>query len=110
MGFLKEALIMTYTASSIHPTIAEINLQAFQQNIRELKKRLHKTKLLAVVKTNAYGHGLLEVSKAAIAAGADQLGVTSVEAGTLLRNHGIKNPIQMIRTNLPESATSCGGK
>lgn len=97
---------MTYTASSIHPTIAEINLQAFQQNIRELKKGLHKTKLLAVVKTNAYGHGLLEVSKAAVAAGADQLGVTSVEAGTLLRNHGIKIPIQLLSTILSEQAAA----
>src|SRR5690625_7431536 len=79
---------MTYTARSIHPTIAEINLQAFQQNIFELKKKLHQTKLLAVVKTNAYGHGLLEVSKAAIAAGADRLGVTSVEARSEERRVG----------------------
>src|SRR5690625_1564620 len=69
-------------------------------------QKLIKTKVLDFVKRYAYGHGLLEVSKAVIAAGADQLGVTSVEAGKLLRNHGIKIPIQLLSTILSELAAA----
>lgn len=96
---------MSHRTSSIHPTRAEINLHAFQQNIKALKEKLQDTRLLAVVKTNAYGHGLLEVSKAAVTSGVDRLGVTSVEAGKHLRDHGILLPIQLLSMVLSEQAT-----
>ena len=72
----------------------EIDLSAIAKNVQYFKNFLKgKTKLLAVVKSNAYGHGLTEVGKTAEAAGADWLGVGSVEEGLTLRKAGVKIPI-----------------
>lgn len=88
-----------------HPTVAKIDLTAFKENILAFQKRLGNAMLLAVVKTNAYGHGILEVSRAAVEAGVDRLGTTSVEEGILLRKNGIKLPIQLLSAILPEQVS-----
>ena len=49
--------------------------------------------ILAVVKADAYGHGLVPVAKAATAAGAAWLGVALLEEAFILRDHGIQAPI-----------------
>ena len=51
---------------------------------------------MAVVKANAYGHGLLPVSKIVLDAGADWLGVNSVEEGAALRDAGFEAPILVL--------------
>ena len=57
-------------------TYAEIDLDAIRGNICAAKKNLDaKTRLLAVVKANAYGHGSLQVARAAIQSGASYLAV-----------------------------------
>jgi alanine racemase len=56
-------------------------------------KKTAGTKLLAVVKADAYGHGLVPVAKAAISAGADYLGVALLEEAIALREAGIEVPI-----------------
>lgn len=94
--------LLNYSPS--YPTVKEIDLTAFQENIITFKKRLHKVKLLAVIKTNAYGHGILPISRAAVHAGANRLGVTTVEEGILLRENGIKIPIQILSAIFPEQA------
>lgn len=94
-----------WNISSNHPTVAKIDLAAFRENIRTFKSHLNKGMLLAVVKTNAYGHGILPISHAAIESGADRLGVTTVEEGILLRKGGIKIPIQLLSSIFPEQAT-----
>ncbi len=71
---------------------AHINLQAISRNVERLKKTAG-TDLLAVVKADAYGHGLLEVSKTALLAGADWLGVALLEEAITLRKAGITAPI-----------------
>ena len=71
---------------------AHINLQAISRNVERLKKAAG-TDLLAVVKADAYGHGLLEVSKTALLAGADWLGVALLEEAITLRKAGITAPI-----------------
>jgi len=71
---------------------AHINLQAIGRNVELLKKK-SGTDLMAVVKADAYGHGLIEVSKAALLAGADWLGVALLEEAITLRNAGITAPI-----------------
>lgn len=93
-----------WNVSSNHPTVAKIDLVAFRENIRTFKSHVNKGMLLAVVKTNAYGHGILPTSHAAIEAGADRLGVTTVEEGTQLRKSGIKIPIQLLSSIFPEQA------
>lgn len=89
---------------SSHPTVAEINLTTFAENIRVFKRRLEDVLLLAVVKTNAYGHGVLDISNKAVAAGVDRLGVTTVDVGVSLRKSGITLPIQLLTSVLPERA------
>jgi alanine racemase len=71
---------------------ARIDLSRLSENIKLLKKK-SKTNLLAVVKADAYGHGLVEVAKAAEIAGADWLGVALLEEAITLRKNGIKIPV-----------------
>jgi len=75
------------------PVWAEIDLDALADNIGALKGRANGAALLAVVKANAYGHGAVAVARAALAAGADRLGVICVDEGEQLRRAGISAPI-----------------
>jgi alanine racemase len=71
---------------------AIVDLSAIKSNV-ELLKKTSGTKLLAVVKADAYGHGLIPVAQAAISAGADYLGVALLEEAVSLREAGISAPI-----------------
>ena len=71
---------------------AIVDLSAIKFNVEMLKKT-SGTKLLAVVKADAYGHGLIPVAQAAISAGADYLGVALLEEAVTLREAGISAPI-----------------
>jgi alanine racemase len=71
---------------------ARIDLSRLTENIELLKKK-SKTKLLAVVKADGYGHGLVQIAKTAETAGADWLGVALLEEAITLRKNGIKIPI-----------------
>lgn len=65
----------------------ELSASALQSNIATYKRVLEgKSKFAAVVKSNAYGHGLLEIAKLSIEAGADYLGVNSIEEAIALRS------------------------
>ncbi len=71
---------------------ARIDLTAIAANVKKLKTAAG-TELMAVVKADAYGHGLVPVAKAAISAGATWLGVALVEEAHTLRAAGITSPI-----------------
>jgi alanine racemase len=71
---------------------AIVDLNAIKSNV-ELLKKTSGTKLLAVVKADAYGHGLIPVAQAALSAGADYLGVALLEEAVTLREAGISAPI-----------------
>jgi alanine racemase len=71
---------------------ARIDLSAITFNIQKLKER-SGTKLLAVVKADAYGHGLVRVAETAVKAGADYLGVALLEEAITLREAGVTAPI-----------------
>src|SRR5699024_2009342 len=90
--------------SAYPPTVAQIDLDAFHGNLNRLKKVAPKGKLMAVVKTNAYGHGVVHYSQAAVRAVADRLGVTTVEEGALLRENGIRTHIQILSSIPPRQA------
>jgi alanine racemase len=75
------------------PLWAEIDLDALTDNVRLLKSQANGAALMAVVKANAYGHGAVAVARAALAAGADRLGVICVDEGEQLRRAGITAPI-----------------
>lgn len=79
------------------PAWITVDLGAIQHNLRAIKARLHpSTKILAVVKAHAYGHGAVQVAKAAIDAGAHLLGVTGLDEAIELRNSGITAGILML--------------
>jgi alanine racemase len=72
----------------------EIDGAALRNNVVEFKRRLGtEPRLGAVVKSNAYGHGMLEVARLAVEAGADWLCVNNVQEGVALRAAGLTPPI-----------------
>lgn len=82
----------------------EIDLQAIRHNVLEARKHLRPgTKLMAVVKADGYGHGAVQCARTAIAAGADYLGVATVDEAIQLRISDIKVPI-LILSEPPQSA------
>jgi alanine racemase len=83
-------------------TWAEIDLGAVRHNVRALRRRARGARLMAVVKADAYGHGSVPVSRAALEAGADSLAVVTVEEGAELRRAGITAPILIFTDLLPE--------
>ncbi|NTU72171.1 MAG: alanine racemase [Coriobacteriia bacterium] len=81
----------------------EIDLAAIQSNVRSLKGLTRPgTLFMAVVKADGYGHGALHVARAALAAGADRLGVATLDEALALRDAGITGPIQLL-SEPPES-------
>lgn len=76
---------------------AQINLDALKHNFTQIRRHINpNSKLCAVVKANAYGHGAIEVSKVAVACGADVLAVATVEEGLELRRAGFNVPILIL--------------
>jgi len=75
-----------------HRAEARIDLSRLSNNIALLKAVSH-TQLMAVVKADAYGHGVIEVGLAAENSGADWLGTALLEEAVALRTHGAHVPI-----------------
>lgn len=83
-------------------TYAEISLKALGENIKAYSDILpEKTKIIAVVKANAYGHGAIEVSKKALDSGAEALAVAHPQEGIELRDAGFECPIITMGGLLP---------
>ncbi|MBW4645302.1 MAG: alanine racemase [Goleter apudmare HA4340-LM2] len=82
----------------------EIDLAALSYNVRQVAGYLSPcTKLMAVVKADAYGHGAVTVAQTALQSGASWLGVATVPEGIQLREAGIKAPILILgATHTPE--------
>jgi len=75
----------------------EINLEAAAHNVKEMKRALlPETKLLAVVKADAYGHGSVMLAPTLLASGVDMLGVASIDEGCDLRNANITSEILVL--------------
>ena len=81
----------------------EINLGAIRRNVQRLHLISGKP-VMAVVKANAYGHGLIEVSKAVLEGGAERLCVARFEEALALRLAGIDAPILVMGYTAPEHA------
>lgn len=75
----------------------EINLDAIEKNILELKSFVKDgVKILAVVKADAYGHGSSMITPTLLASGVDYLGVASIDEGIELRNNKFTCPILVL--------------
>lgn len=86
-----------FGGASRRATRALIDLDAIADNVRIVKRAIGpNVALMAVVKANAYGHGARMVAPAAIAAGADRLGVATLDEALVLRRDGVTAPIQIL--------------
>ncbi|MBK5238125.1 MAG: alanine racemase [Actinomycetales bacterium] len=72
---------------------AVINLDALADNVSQLISAVGTPHLMVVVKANAYGHGMIPSARAALAGGADWLGVADIDEALALREAGLKAPI-----------------
>ena len=87
------------------PTFAEIDLGAIRHNLRQIRNRVDKDiKILAIVKADAYGHGMKKVSQAVAREGIDYFGVASLDEARTLREAGIKKNIIVLGAILPGEA------
>jgi alanine racemase len=78
-------------------TRAEIDLNAYAHNIKELRRITHPdAQLMAVVKANGYGHGAAEVAREALQNGAQWLGVARFNEGVELRKAGLEAPLLIL--------------
>ena len=91
--------------SNINRAWAEINLDNIEHNVREVAKRVGKmTEIMAVVKADAYGHGVFETVPTLIESGADRLAVSMLDEAIQLREFGIKVPILVLGYTEPSRA------
>lgn len=78
------------------PTRAEIDLRNLDNNISVIRTLVGKSKILGIVKANAYGHGLVEISKRLEKLKVDYLGVAYIEEALWLRKNKIILPILVL--------------
>jgi alanine racemase len=86
-------------------SLAEIDLDAVAHNVGVLRDLAPGAHLCAVVKADGYGHGAVEVARAALAAGATWLGVAQVQEARTLRSAGIAEPILVLSESATDDAT-----
>jgi len=85
------------------PTWAEIDLTAIEHNLDSIRQAAGSARIMAVVKANAYGHGVDQVSHTCQEWGVDYFGVASLEEALELRQAGITGPVLTLGY-LPESS------
>ncbi len=94
------------------PTVAQINLAALRFNVSQIRARVNAnragsrgvtsstrsapTRIMGIVKANAYGHGLVRIAHELAANGVEEVGVAFVEEGIELRQSGITVPILVL--------------
>ncbi|OFW09991.1 MAG: alanine racemase [Acidobacteria bacterium RIFCSPLOWO2_02_FULL_59_13] len=82
---------------STRPTWVEISLTQLAENYRIIRKHIGAERaVMAIVKADAYGHGLAEIAKALARLGVDWFGVTSADEGVELRQLGLGQPILLL--------------
>ena len=86
-------------------TWIEVNIDAINHNVKQIISLLKpETRLMAVVKADGYGHGAVDTAEAVIEAGANYIGVSTLEEGVELRRSGIDAPILIFNPGIGEEA------
>ncbi len=80
----------------LHRTWAEIDLSALRHNFKVLKECANDSKIMAVVKADAYGHSARTVAPVLEECGADCFAVSNIDEALSLRAFGIKKPILIL--------------
>ena len=80
----------------VRPTRVEVDLKVLSENFKQIKLNAKNSKIMPILKANAYGHGVVRVAQLYEELKADYLGVAVVEEGILLREMGIKMPVLVL--------------
>src|SRR3978361_1127048 len=86
----------TELSTSVTPNAAAeavIDLDAIAHNVRLLREHAGAAQVMVVVKADGYAHGATQAGRAALAAGAAELGVATIEEALALRRDGITAPV-----------------
>ena len=86
------------------PAWVEVDTDAIEHNTRSVCRLAQPASVMAVVKADGFGHGLVEAARAALAGGATHLGVAIPEEGIALRRAGISAPCLIMGTIPPRLA------
>lgn len=90
------------------PTAAHINLPYLLSNLRLIQRRIGRgVRIMGVVKANAYGHGMIPVSRYLALHGLTDLGVAFAEEGKALRESGLRLPIHVFALSHDRQAELC---
>lgn len=81
---------------TLRPTVVEVDFAALRHNFEGVQQLCGSARILATVKANAYGHGLIPVARKFLEFGAYGLGVAFLEEGIALRRAGITAPILVL--------------
>ncbi len=92
MSVMHEATI----AGATRPTHLVVDLDALAFNLRAIEARVAPAKVMAILKANAYGHGLVEVGRSLERGGASYFGVAYLEEALHLRAAGVRTPILVL--------------
>ena len=80
---------------NVKPATAKISSHALKQNLEIIKQKAPNSKIIAVVKANAYGHGVVFVAST-LEQNVDCFGVARLEEALALRSNGITKPILLL--------------
>lgn len=96
--------MLTSSKQAISYNLVEIDLAALRSNYRHIQTRVGgRVRVMAIVKSDAYGHGLLPVAQALAKEGAATFGVAEVDEGVQLRQAGIKGEIVVLLGGMADS-------
>jgi alanine racemase len=97
---------MSGAPASTRPVWAEVDLGALRGNYRALRRRLRPgVEVIASIKANAYGHGVVPVARALGAEGVLALATGAFEDAVAVREAGVRTPIVLFGGPLPEAMT-----
>lgn len=83
-------------ADNLYRTWCEVSLDAITHNLGEFRRIAPTAKIMAVIKADAYGHGVSEVSRTLADSGVDALAVAFTDEALQLRKNGIDTPILVL--------------
>ncbi len=86
----------TISQTILRPTQVTVDLDVITANHQAIKARAGDTKVMYILKANAYGHGLVKIAQHLEIQGVDYLGVAYLEEGIMLREAGVTTPILVL--------------
>ena len=86
----------TIATDELRPTYVEVDLDVIAENYRAVAAHVAPARVMAILKANAYSHGLVEVARVLERLGAPYVGVAYLEEALRLRQHGVRMPVLVL--------------